>query len=180
MDADALTVGETANVTVTAFYSDGTTADVTADATIVVSDELAYANGVITAAKAGQATITVTYEGVTAEASVEVEEVVVSVKVKGNVYMEDVEINLNDVTLLAKFLAKWESAIEIFENEDVKYNANVYRADQTDINADFGSNDANVTLYINSKDITKLLQFVNEIGVDDADKVWNVDLNAAN
>ena len=176
VEATELTVGDTTNVVVTASYSDGTTADVTADSVVAVSAGLAYEAGVITAIEAGLATVSATFEGMETETvEITVAAAPVAGQMKGDAKADEI-VDLNDVTHLAKYLANWTS---INFDDIFKYNANVYRADQADINADFGANEAGVELYINVKDITKLLQFVNEIGVDEADKVWNVDLNAA-
>lgn len=73
----SIEVGKTASVTVTANYSDGTTKDVTAEAKVEISGTAATLSGTtVTGASAGKATVTATYEGKTASASITVKQAI--------------------------------------------------------------------------------------------------------
>lgn len=73
----SIEVGKTASVTVNASYSDGTTKDVTAEAKVEISGTAATLSGTtVTGASAGKATVTATYEGKTASASITVKQAI--------------------------------------------------------------------------------------------------------
>lgn len=73
----SIEVGKTASVTVTANYSDGTTKDVTSEAKVEISGTAATLSGTtVTGASAGKATVTATYEGKTASASITVKQAI--------------------------------------------------------------------------------------------------------
>ena len=76
LDDDELTSGETTDATVTAEYDDGSTDDVTDDATIESDDEdvATVEDATVTAGDAGTATITAEYENESDEATLEVSE----------------------------------------------------------------------------------------------------------
>lgn len=63
----------TANMTVTAVYGDGSSKDVTAEAE-VTSDNVSYENGVVTGTKYGDAVINVSYGGVTEQVKLQVKD----------------------------------------------------------------------------------------------------------
>lgn len=73
----SIEVGKTASVTVNASYSDGTTKDVTAEAKVEISGTAATLSGTtVTGASAGKATVTATYDGKTASASITVKQAI--------------------------------------------------------------------------------------------------------
>ena len=73
----SIEVGKTASVTVNASYSDGTTKDVTSEAKVEISGTAATLSGTtVTGASAGKATVTATYEGKTASASITVKQAI--------------------------------------------------------------------------------------------------------
>ncbi|MBR2316839.1 MAG: chitobiase/beta-hexosaminidase C-terminal domain-containing protein, partial [Spirochaetales bacterium] len=73
----SIEVGKTASVTVNASYSDGTTKDVTSEAKVEISGTAATLSGtIVTGASAGKATVTATYDGKTASASITVKQAI--------------------------------------------------------------------------------------------------------
>ena len=77
LSSASVEVGKTANVTVTANYSDGTTKDVTAEAKVTIEGTAATLSGAtVTGASAGKAVIKATYETQEASASLTVKQAI--------------------------------------------------------------------------------------------------------
>lgn len=74
LSASSIFVGDTADVTVTASYSDGKTKDVTAEAKLSCNDKATLSGTKVTGAAVGKAVVTAEFDGETGTASVTIKE----------------------------------------------------------------------------------------------------------